>query len=154
MKDKMAVKIEEIIAPVIASLGLELVDINFVKEGGRWFLRIFIDQPGGIGLEECQMVSEKISPLLDEKDPIAQAYILEVSSPGLDRPLKKLADFQRFCGREINLKSYEPIGGRRRFKGELVAATDQAVTLKVDDENVVVPIDRIASARLVPEIKF
>lgn len=153
MKGNVVTKIEEIIAPVIADLGLELVDINFVKEGGRWFLRVFIDQPGGIGLEECQLVSEKISPLLDEKDPIAQAYYLEVSSPGLDRPLKKTADFQRFNGSKINLTTYEPVDGRRKFKGKLVAASDLAITLKVDGHDVVIPMERIASARLVPEIK-
>ncbi|WP_027363807.1 ribosome maturation factor RimP [Desulfotruncus alcoholivorax] len=144
--------IEEIVAPVIFDLGLELVDIQYVKEGGKWYLRIFIDKPDGVGLEDCQMVSERIDPLLDEKDPIPQSYLLEVSSPGLDRPLKKLADFERFTGERIKLTTFVPVEGKRKFKGKLVHASNHSVTLELEGQNVVIPMDSVASARLMGSI--
>ncbi len=151
-KGKVVAVVEEIVAPVVSALGLELVDITFTKEGGRWFLRIFIDKPGGVGLDDCQEVSEKIDPLLDEQDPIPQSYTLEVSSPGLERPLKKPADFERFTGKKINLSTFGPIEGRRKFKGRLIAANGHSVTLQVAGQDVVIPMEQIAAARLVAEL--
>lgn len=140
--------IEEIVAPVIIDLGLELVDIQYIKEGGNWYLRVFIDKPGGIGLEDCQLVSARIDPLLDEKDPIPQSYFLEVSSPGLERPLKKIADYERFTGERIKLTTFVPVEGKRKFMGKLVHASNHSVTLEFEGQNVVIPMDAVASARL------
>lgn len=150
-KSRVVAAVEELITPLIEEMGIELVDTVYVKEGGRWYLRIFIDQPGGIGLEDCQRVSERIDPVLDEHDPIPNSYTLEVSSPGLERPLKKLADFQRFTGRTIRLSTFVPVEGRRKFKGLLVSAGDDAVTLEADGSHVVIPLEQVASARLVAE---
>jgi ribosome maturation factor RimP len=151
-KGKVVSTVEKIVASPIEELGMELVDIEYVKEGGRWFLRVFIDKPGGVGLEDCQRVSESIDPLLDETDPIPQSYTLEVSSPGLNRPLKKLADFERFTGEKISLTTYVPVENRRKFKGKLIAASNHAVTLDVGGNSVVIPMEQVAYARLAAEL--
>ncbi|SFR01697.1 ribosome maturation factor RimP [Desulfoscipio geothermicus] len=151
-KGKVVSTVEKIVASPIAELGMELVDIEYVKEGGRWFLRVFIDKPGGVGLEDCQRVSESIDPLLDATDPIPHSYTLEVSSPGLNRPLKKLADFERFTGEKISLTTYVPVENRRKFKGKLIAASNHAVTLDVDGNSVVIPMEQVAFARLAAEL--
>ncbi len=148
---KLAAMVEELIAPGLSELGIELVDVTYSKEGGRQFLRIFIDQPGGIGLEDCRRVSEYVDPLLDEHDPIPHAYTLEVSSPGIERPLKKPADFERFTGRQISLNTFAAVAGKRKFKGLLKSAGNQTVTLEVDGESFVIPMEQVASARLVAE---
>ncbi len=143
--------VEGIVAPVLDEMGIELVDIVYIKEGGRWFLRLFIDKPGGVGLDDCQRVSERIDPLLDEHDPIPNSYTLEVSSPGIERPLKKPADFERFTGRKIRLTTFVPVEGRRKFKGVLVAANNHSITLDNEGSTVVIPMEQVASARLVAE---
>ncbi|RYD06553.1 hypothetical protein N752_02485 [Desulforamulus aquiferis] len=109
--------IKAAIEPVINELNLELVDVDYVKEGGNWYLRVFIDKLGGVDLDDCQTASEKVDVVLDELDPISQAYFLEVSSPGIERPLKKPADFERFKGHLINVTTYAPIDGNKSFKG-------------------------------------
>ncbi|MFA7468403.1 MAG: ribosome maturation factor RimP [Desulfotomaculaceae bacterium] len=148
---KVATTLEKLIAPGLDGMGIELVDIQYVREGGQWFLRLFIDQPGGIGLEDCQRVSEYVDPLLDEHDPVPHAYTLEVSSPGIERPLKKPADYERFTGRQISLNTFVPVAGRRKFKGVLMAASNHSVTLEADGNNIVIPMKQVASARLVAE---
>ncbi|MCL2338017.1 MAG: ribosome maturation factor RimP [Firmicutes bacterium] len=149
--NKVAALVEKLVTIGLADMGIELVDVTYGKEGGRWFLRIFIDQPGGIGLEDCQRVSEYIDPLLDEHDPIPNAYTLEVSSPGIERPLKKTADFERFTGRQISLNTFAAVAGKRKFKGLLKMVDNQAVTLEVDGEQLIIPMEQIASAKLVAE---
>jgi len=149
--NKTAAVVEELIAPGLSDMGIELVDIKYSKEGARWFLRIFIDQPGGIGLEDCRRVSEYVGPLLDEHDPIPHAYTLEVSSPGIERPLKKPADFERFTGRQISLNTFVAVEGKRKFKGLLKSAGNHSVTVEVNGESIVIPMEQVASARLVAE---
>jgi len=149
--NKIVTSLEELIKPGLDDMGIELVDIQYVKEGGHWFLRIFIDQPGGIGLEDCQRVSGYVDPLLDEHDPVPHAYTLEVSSPGIERPLKKLADYERFAGRQISLNTFVPVEGRRKFKGVLMGASNQSVTLEAEGNNIVIPMEQVASARLIAE---
>lgn len=132
-------KIEEIVAefaaPIVASHSFELVDVEFIKEGTNWYLRIYIDKPGGIMIDDCKLISEEISDILDEKDPIEQSYFLEVSSPGLDRPLKKDSDFERFKGELVEVKVFKPIDGRKIFEGELLGLKDNIITIKIDDKN-------------------
>ena len=149
--NKVVSLVEKLIAAGLDELGIELVDVTYSKEGGRWFLRIFVDQPGGIGLEDCQRVSEYIDPLLDEHDPIPQAYTLEISSPGIERPLKKVADFERFTGRQISLNTFAAVAGRRKFKGLLKLAGNHSVTLEIDGEQIIIPMEQVASARLTDE---
>ncbi len=150
-------KIEEIVAefadPVVSSHSFELVDVEFIKEGTNWYLRIYIDKPGGIMIDDCKLVSEEISDILDKKDPIDQSYFLEVSSPGLDRPLKKDSDFERFKGELVEVKVFKPIDGRKIFEGELLGLIDNIITIKIDGKsNMEFERDSVAMVRRV--IKF
>ncbi|HEX7127077.1 MAG TPA: ribosome maturation factor RimP [Thermodesulfobacteriota bacterium] len=120
--------------PVAAALGLEVIDIEYRREGGGWVLRLFIDKPGGVSLDDCTAMSRELSPVLDVEDPIEHAYHLEVSSPGATRPLKTDRDFERFRGRRVRISTYEKIGDRKTFIGRLVSHTAEAIDL--DEETV------------------
>jgi len=126
-------KIEDIVTeltqPIVDSMSFELVDVEFVKEGAHWFLRVYIDKPGGITIDDCQAVSERLSDELDKNDPIKQSYILEVSSPG-ERPLKKERDFERYKGQIVEVKLYQPINGRKLFEGELLGLEENSVLIR------------------------
>ncbi|MBC7106765.1 MAG: ribosome maturation factor RimP [Firmicutes bacterium] len=143
---------EELVRPIVEQLGLELVEVEFVREGGRWFLRVFIDKPGGVTLTDCQNVSERLGPLLDVKDPIPHPYHLEVSSPGLERPLKKPADYVRYQGHKVQVRTYAPVEGRRRFVGRLQKAGPEEITVEVDGVEFTIPLAQIAAARLAVEL--
>ena len=109
-------KIEELVTPILQELTLELVEIEYLKEGQDWFLRVYIDTPSGrIDIEQCAQVSEKLSEKLDEEDPINENYFLEVSSPGAERPLKKEKDFEKAVGKYVYIKTYEPVNGDERI---------------------------------------
>ena len=125
-------KINPLICPVIAGLGFELYDLVFIKEGSNWYLRVFIDKPSGVTIDDCETASRAIEKVLDENDPIEQSYILEVSSPGIDRPLKKDADFVRFKGSLVDVKLYKPIGKQKAFTGVLQGLQDGNIVI-VDD---------------------
>lgn len=143
--------LEDTSMPVVESLGYELVDLEFVKESERWILRVFIDSPDGIGLDDCEKVSRALSQALDEGDPIPHNYILEVSSPGLDRPLKKEKDFERFKGNLISIKTYAPFEGRKKFEGQLQGLSDDNILITINDEEKRIPRNSVSSVRLVPE---
>jgi ribosome maturation factor RimP len=145
--------IEELVTPILEELNLELVDIEFIKEGRNWFLRIYIDTPGGgIDIDQCAIVSERLSVVLDEKDPIEQNYYLEVSSPGAERPLKKESDFEKAVGKFIYVKTYEPIKDMKEFQGYLKAYTEDGLELEVRIKtrklNVFIEKEKVAKARL------
>ena len=108
-KRKVEDLVTELVLPIVEKNSFELVDVEFVKEGANWFLRVYIDKEGGITLDDCQIVSEELSVLLDEKDPINRRYFLEVSSPGIERPLKKDRDFERFKGSLVKVKTFNAI---------------------------------------------
>ncbi len=145
-------KVEEIVTelaqPLVAEANLELVDVEFVKEGRDWYLRVFIDKPEGIDLEDCSLISQNLGAILDEKDPIPQSYYLEVSSPGIERPLKKPADFTRFAGEDVSLHLYGPYEGKKDWIGTLKGLEDNQVVLAIEDEEHAIPYDSIASAKL------
>lgn len=150
---KVTSVIEELVTPIVEELNLELVDIEFVKEGRSWFLRVYVDNPdGNIDIEQCAQVSERLSLLLDEKDPVEQNYYLEVSSPGAERPLKKEADFEKAVGKFIYVKTYEPIKDMKEFEGYLTAYTEQGLELdiriKTRKLKVFIEKDKVALARL------
>ena len=136
---------------IVENLGYELVDIEFVKENNRWILRVFIDNLTGIGLDDCEKVSRALSAALDEGDPIPYNYVLEVSSPGIDRPLKSEKDFARFKGHQISIKTFTPFEGRKNFKGFLVGLLEDNIVLTLDDGEVRIPRNQVSSVRLVPE---
>ncbi|NLM26053.1 MAG: ribosome maturation factor RimP [Firmicutes bacterium] len=136
---------------IIANTDMELVDVEYVKEGKDWFLRVFLDKEGGIDVEDCREVSVKLSDLLDEADPIANSYYLEVSSPGLERPLKKEADFNKFVGSLVNIRAYQAIEGMKEFQGELLGLDSGIVKIRIKDKEWEIPYDKIAKARLAVE---
>ena len=145
--------VTDIALPIVEGFGFELVDVEFVKEGSNRFLRIFIDKPGGITIDDCQAVSEKVSDRIDEADPIAQSYFLEVSSPGLDRPLKKDRDFERYKGEAVELKVYKPINGKKDFEGILEGLYDGRIFI-TDDKGNRLGFDRDSVAVIRRAIKF
>ncbi|MEE1315251.1 MAG: ribosome maturation factor RimP [Faecalimonas sp.] len=125
---------EVLLQPIVEGKGFELVDVEYVKEGGNWYLRAYIDKPGGITVDDCEIVSRAFSDILDEKDYIEDAYIFEVSSPGLGRPLKKEKDFARSLGEEVEVRTYRAIDRQKEFVGLLKAYDEETVTLEYEDE--------------------
>lgn len=124
---------EALLQPIVDRLGFELIDVEFVKEAGEYYLRSYIDKEGGITIDDCEAVSRELNPLLDEEDYIEEGYIMEVSSPGLGRPLKKEKDFVRNIGKRIELKTYRAIGGTKDFEGVLTAFDEDSVTLQEEE---------------------
>ena len=125
---------EELLMPIIERNEFELVDVEYVKEGGNWYLRAYIDKPGGITIDDCEVVSRAFSDILDEKDYIEDTYIFEVSSPGLGRPLKKEKDFARSIGEEVEIRTYRAIDRQKEFIGILVEYDKDTVTIEYEDE--------------------
>lgn len=127
-------KTEALLEPIIEGLGFELVDVEYVKEGGTWYLRAYIDKPGGITVDDCEAVSRRFSDILDEKDYIEDSYVFEVSSPGLGRPLKKEKDFKRSLGEEVEIRTYRAIDRQKEFVGILKAYDEDTVTIAYEDD--------------------
>lgn len=146
--DRIIAAIEAYAEPVLRELGLELVEVQYRQEGHGWVVRFFIDREGGVTLDDCATVSRAISTWLDVEDLIEHAYHLEVSSPGLERPLKKVEDFKRFAGRNARIKIKEPRDGQRVFTGILGEIQDNEFTLIVDEQPINIGFEEIAKARL------
>lgn len=127
-------KTEELLEPIVSALGFELVGVEYVKEAGTWYLRAYIDKPGGITVDDCEAVSRKFSDILDEKDYIPDSYVFEVSSPGLGRPLKKEKDFKRSIGEEVEIRTYRAIDRQKEFTGILKGFDENTVTIIYEDE--------------------
>lgn len=125
---------EAILLPIVEKRGFELVDVEYVKEGGNWYLRTYIDKPGGINVDDCEAVSRELSAILDEQDYIEETYIMEVSSPGLGRPLKKEKDYKRSVGEEVEIRTYRMIEKQKEFIGLLRAYDKDTVTIEMEDE--------------------
>ncbi len=134
-RETYEMKTEELLLPIIESNNFELVDVEFIKEGSNWYLRAYIDKEGGITVDDCELVSRALSDLLDEKDFINEAYILEVSSPGLGRPLKKDKDFARSIGEEVEIKLFKAVNKQKDFTGYLKAYDKETVTIEDEEEN-------------------
>lgn len=124
---------EELFLPIMEELGFELVDVEYVKEGSNWYLRAYIDKEGGISVDDCEVVSRRISDLLDVHDFIEDSYIFEVSSPGLGRPLKKEKDYQRSMGKELEIRTYRAVDREKEFYGILKAYDADTVTIETED---------------------
>jgi ribosome maturation factor RimP len=156
-KERIETIVERLGNQVAVSLNYELVDVEYRKEGSNWVLRCFIDKENGVGVEDCQRFSEALDKVLDEADPIPGKYLLEVSSPGIERPLKKEADFIRFAGKQIEIKLNKAFNNQKVFHGELLGIVEsesqQKVALKIDDSKIMeVPRNEIAKAKLLIEI--
>lgn len=154
-QDSVVERARGLLGPVLARDGYELVDVEWVRGGGRFTLRLFIDKPGGVGIEDCQLVTRTVDPILDVEDFIENAYDLEVSSPGLDRPLRTPEHFARWAGARVHVKAYGPVDGtaegspgRKNWTGTLRGFRDGAVEVEVDGVLHRIPHDRIAKARL------
>lgn len=146
-KKKIEPLVEELVADIINGSELELVDVEFVKERD-WYLRVFLDKTGGIEIEDCRRVSEALEKKLDEIDPIEQAYYLEVSSPGLDRPLKKAKDFVRHQGDMIEVHTFAPFNGKKETIGELVGLHEGVITVVTEGQEIEIPQDKVSLVRL------
>ena len=142
---------ETLLAPIVEGCGFELVDVEYVKEAGNWYLRGYIDKPGGITVNDCEAVSRIFSDKLDEKDFIEDSYIMEISSPGLDRPLKKEKDFARSMGKLVEVRTYRPIEKQKEFCGVLTAYDSSTVTIQEDEETRTFDRKDIALIRLAIE---
>ncbi len=135
-KEQYEQQTENLLEPIVTGFGFELVDVEYVKEAGTWYLRAYIDKPGGITVDDCEAVSRKFSDILDEKDYIEDAYIFEVSSPGLGRPLKKEKDFQRSLGEEVEIRTYRAIEKQKEFTGILKEFDKESVTIAYEDDTI------------------
>ncbi len=152
MDDETLNKIEKCVSPILSSLGYTLIDKEFTVEYGQLILRLYIDKPqGGITVNDCERASRAIEDLLDAENFIEGSYNLEVSSPGLDRPLKSSADFENQCGKIVRIKTTEPIDGRSNYKGKLEAVRDGFIFVQIDGVVYKLPLKKILKARLVPE---
>jgi ribosome maturation factor RimP len=147
-------KIVELVEPVVSSMGYELWGLEYLSQGRYSLLRIYIDKPDGITLTDCEQVSRQVTGVLDVEDPIQGAYNLEVSSPGLDRPLFTLPQFARYTDSDVKVNLGMKLDGRRKFTGRIIGVQDNQVLLEVDGKEYKVPADAIDNARLVPEIDF
>ena len=134
IREQYEQKAEALAEPIVSSFGFELVDVEYVKEAGTWYLRLYIDKEGGITIDDCETVSRLFSDKLDEEDFIDDAYIMEVSSPGLGRPLKKEKDFKRSIGKDVEIRTYRPIDKQKEFFGVLTAYDESHVTITLDDQ--------------------
>lgn len=141
-------KTEELLQPLVDAHGFELVDVEYVKEAGNWYLRAYIDKPGGIAVDDCEVISRALSDKLDEEDYIEDSYILEVSSPGLGRPLKKEKDFKRSIGREIEVRTFRAIDKQKEFTGILKEFDKDSFTIVMEDDEMTFQRSETALVRL------
>ena len=146
--DRIITAVESFARPVLDDMGLELVEVQFRRESAGWLLRLFIDREGGVNVDDCASISRQISAYLEVEDLIEHAYNLEVSSPGLERPLKKKEDFVRFVGRKTRIKLKEPIDGQRVFFGLLGPVDGNKIMLDVDGQQMEIDLNAVARARL------
>jgi ribosome maturation factor RimP len=144
-------ELQAMLEPAVNVLGCELVGIEFIPQGRRSLLRIYIDKENGVTIDDCSDVSHQVSGILDVEDPIREQYTLEVSSPGLDRPLFKLEDFERFSGSLVKLRLRQMIDGRRNFTGRILGVEGESVRVEVDGSPQTFAMVDIDRARLVPE---
>ncbi|MBP2654910.1 MAG: Ribosome maturation factor rimP [Firmicutes bacterium] len=145
--DTIENQVEKLVLDIIQDSELELVDVEYVKERD-WYLRVFLDKPGGLEVDDCQTVSERLEDKLDEVDPIKESYILEVSSPGLDRPLKKPKDFIRHIGDKVEISTFAPINGQKKVVGTLLGVENDDIRLEIDGTEMAIPREKTAQVRL------
>ncbi len=152
MKNDIPAAVTCLAKPICEKVGVELYDVEYVKEGGTWYLRVYIDAPDGVDIEQCEAVSRLLDPALDEADPIKEAYYLEVSSVGLDRPLKKEKDFHHFMGCKIEVKLYRAVDGKKEFVGTLTDYNEGSFT--IEDEQNSITFTQKEAALVRPYIEF
>ena len=145
---RLTEKIAEIARPVVEEEGCSLWDVEYVREAGTWYLRGFIDRDGGGSIYDCERVSRRLDPILDEEDPIPESYVFEVGSAGADRELKRPGDFEQFMGSEVEVRLYRPVDGSKRYTGTLSGYEDGAVTLTLGEKTLRFAKEQVAQVRL------
>ena len=151
LRVQISERVSELVEPALAQLGFELVDVEYFATHGRWVLRLYIDKAGGVTIDDCARVSKELGPLIDVKDVITHTHTLEVSSPGVDRPLKKEADFVGVIGKKIKVRMGKPSTGRRNYTGVLKKLDEEMLYLEMDGGMVTLPRSDIEKANLVYE---
>ena len=151
IQTKIQLELEELAETLVISEGMELVDLEYRRQGPRWVLRLFIDKEGGVTVDDCANISRQLGDLLDAKDIVPQTYVLEVSSPGLNRPIKKKEDFRRFAGRKVQLRLVSPLEGRRKIVGDLVGIENEKVIVTAAEGRCSIALEDIDRANLVYE---
>lgn len=154
MKGDLCDRVQEATRDLMAGLSLELVDVEITREGGRSSVRLSIDRPGGVTVDDCARASELVGQVFERDQVVRGPYVLEVMSPGLDRPLKKPADFAGSLGRKVKVKLIEPVEGRRRYAGTIRKAGEGSFSLETDGEDVELRYENMSSARLDPELPW
>ena len=134
--------------PLARELGLEIWDVEYVREAGAWFLRVYIDKDGGVGIDDCEALSKALDPVLDEADPIPDSYVFEVSSAGAERELKRPGDFEKFMGSTVEARLYQAVNGQKSLVGTLTGWQDGAVSLRVGDKDYTLEKTQVAKVNL------
>lgn len=147
-RESYEAKTDEFLQPIVQEYGLEVYDVEFVKEASEWYLRIFIDKPEGVSIQDCERVSRAMSEILDREDYIEEAYIFEVSSPGLGRALKKDRHLEKSIGKDVDVKTYKPKDGKKEFHGMLESFDKETIKIKTEDEDIVFLKTEVALIRL------
>ena len=145
---KITELVERLARPVVEENGCSLWDVEYVREAGTWYLRVFIDRDGGVSIDDCERVSRRLDPILDEEDPIPDSYVFEVGSAGADRELKRPGDFEQFMGSEVEVKLYRPVDGSKHYTGTLSGYEAGAVSLTVGEKTLRFPKEQVAQVRL------
>ena len=145
---KVTETVRELALPVVEENGCKLWDVEYVREGGEWFLRLYIDKDGGVDISDCEAISRALDPILDEKDPVPDSYNFEVCSAGLERQLKRPSDFEQFMGSSVSVKLFKPIGGAKEFIGKLAGYADGAVTIDTAGTTYTFQKNEVAQVRL------
>ena len=148
---KVTEQVAQFAEPVVQAHGCTLWDVEYVREGGEWFLRLYIDKDGGVDISDCEAISRAVDPILDEKDPVPDSYNFEVCSAGLERQLKRPSDFAQFMGSSVSVKLFRPVNGAKEFVGTLTGYEDGAVTITVGDTPVRFEKNEVALVRLYVE---
>ena len=146
--NKIAQRVYDLALPIAQRQGVEIWDVEYLREAGQWFLRVYIDKDGGIGIDDCEALSRELDPVLDEQDPIPDSYVFEVSSAGAERQLKRPSDFERFIGSNVEVKLYKGFEGRKEYVGRLLGYDEGAVTIECAGRKLTFAGDTVAQVRL------
>lgn len=153
-RERIIKRVEQLLSPLLEHEGLELVEVEFQRERTGWVLRVYIDREGGVTLQDCVRISRELGQILDVEDFIPYSYHLEVSSPGIDRPLRRQEDFERFKGRRAKIRLAEPLDGRRNFRGEILGCDGEGISLRAEGKVYRIPLCLVTKANLDPDIKI
>ena len=145
---KISERVFELAKPIVEEEGCSLWDVEYLREAGTWYLRVYVDKDGGVSIDDCERISRRLDPVLDEADPVPESYVFEVGSAGADRELKRPGDFEQFMGSEVEVKLYRPVDGSKHYTGTLSGYEAGAVSLTVGEKTLRFPKEQVAQVRL------